>query len=63
MAWLLAVLLVSGLSGVGSAPDLPSLQDDTTCTTPENQYLGIAESSGIWFIFSGGFLDFAINDK
>ena len=36
MAWLVVVLLVSWLSGVGSAPDLPSLEDDTTCTTPEN---------------------------
>lgn len=43
MAWLLAVLLVSCLSGVGSAPDLPSLQDDTTCTTPENQWFDCAQ--------------------
>ena len=39
MAWLLVVLLVSWLSGVGGAPDLPSLEDDTTCTTPENHML------------------------
>ena len=49
MAWLVVVLLVSWLYGVGSAPDLPSLEDDDvhgylmfsfcTCSLVFNFYL------------------------